>query len=131
MDAAANFPCDVRNEAFSSRDYQRFKEACRLRNAIRKYAAFLSDAAGIVTEGLVSKLSKALSIPVDDIDTHLALHIYGVDSLLAVELRNWFAKDLHAEVAIFDIMGASSLPAVSMTNAGESEYRQASWVNVE
>ena len=43
--------------------------------------------------------------PAGDVDTGKPLYAYGVDSLLAVELRNWFGKEIGAEVAIFDIMG--------------------------
>ena len=66
-----------------------------------------------VTAGVVQKLSYALSVPAQELDTAKPLHAYGVDSLLAIELRNYFARDFCAEVAIFDIMGASSFEAVS------------------
>lgn len=94
-------------------------------------ATSLGEATRILTEGLVKKLAKALSIPADDIDTSKPLHAYGVDSLLAVELRNYFAKELGAEVAIFDLMGGASFAAVGTTVASRSKYRQASWSGVE
>ncbi|MCJ1386254.1 hypothetical protein MMC17_009380 [Xylographa soralifera] len=72
-------------------------------------ASSLEDAGRVVTECLVQKLIKSLSIPREDLDTTKPLHKYGVDSLLAVELRNYFAKELSADVAIFDIMGAASI----------------------
>ena len=65
-------------------------------------------------------MSKALSIPPEDIDTSKPLHAYGVDSLLAVELRNYFAKEMEADLAIFDIMDGSNFKAVSMTVARKS-----------
>ena len=90
-------------------------------------ATSLGEAGRILTDGLVKKLAKALSMPPDDIDTSKPLHAYGVDSLLAVELRNYFAKELGAEVAIFDLMGGASFATVGMTVASRSKYRQASW----
>ena len=33
------------------------------------------------------------------------MHAYGVDSLVAVELRNWFSQVLEADVAVFEILG--------------------------
>lgn len=77
-------------------------------------------------EGLVRKVSKALSIPPEDIDANKPLHAYGVDSLLAVELRNWFAKELNADVAIFDIMAGSSFAGVGVFVAGKSGFRRTS-----
>ena len=56
----------------------------------------------------------------DDIDISKPLHAYGVDSLLAVELRNYFAKELSADVAIFDLMGGPSIGAVTLTVAKKS-----------
>ena len=36
------------------------------------------------------------------------LHSLGIDSLVAVELRNWFMKDMGADVATLEILGGSS-----------------------
>lgn len=58
----------------------------------------------------------------DDIDTSKPLHAYGVDSLLAVELRNYFAQELSADVAIFDHMSGPSIDAESLTVAKESTF---------
>ena len=97
------------------------------------YAALLSstnsisDAAAIVADALTRKLGKALSMPATDVDINKTLHAYGVDSLVAVELRNWFAKEMKADVAIFDIMNGVSIAAVSQTAAGKSQYKQSEW----
>ena len=89
-------------------------------------AASLSDASQVVADALVAKLCKALAVPRGDIDTDKPLNAYAVDSLLAVELRNWFAKEYQADVAIFEIMRASFLAlgevvaSKSMIKRGES-----------
>lgn len=85
-------------------------------------ATKLSDASAVVAESLVKKLSKSLSTPEADIDTSKPLHFYGVDSLVAVELKSWFAKEMNADVAIFDIMGGGSIAAVSGVVASKSLY---------
>lgn len=85
-------------------------------------ATRLSDASAIVAESLVKKLSKSLSTPEADIDTSKPLHFYGVDSLVAVELKSWFAKEMNADIAIFDIMGGGSIAAVSGVVASKSLY---------
>ncbi len=99
--------------------------------ALFRNAASLDEASKVVAEGLLRKLSRALSIPWEDMDTSKALHTYGVDSLLAVELRNYFAKELDADMAIFDIMGGSSIESVSMLVTKKSRLRQASWTKSE
>jgi aryl carrier-like protein len=83
-------------------------------------AESLHDATAVVCEALVKKLSKALGIPEADLDPSRPLHYYGVDSLVAVELRSWFAKHMNADIAIFEIMGVSSVTAVSKLVASKS-----------
>ncbi|TVY80408.1 Highly reducing polyketide synthase azaB [Lachnellula suecica] len=86
-----------------------------------KAASSTKEIGDIVVEALVGKLSKALAIPTKDIDVTKPLHAYGVDSLLAVELRNWFAKEIKADLAVFDIMGASSIVSVGALAAGRAQ----------
>lgn len=42
-------------------------------------------------------------------DTGRPLSVYGIDSLAAVEVRNWFRVELGALVTTLDILNASSL----------------------
>ncbi|KAK9413400.1 hypothetical protein SUNI508_02599 [Seiridium unicorne] len=77
-----------------------------------------NEAGDVVVEALVQKLSKATSITPDDIDRSRPLHTFGVDSLLAVEIRNWFGKLFKADVAIFDITGQASLEEIARGAAG-------------
>ena len=99
--------------------------------ALFRQAASLEEASRLVAEGLMQRLSKALAVPREDMDASKPLHAYGVDSLLAVELRNHFAKEMDADVAIFDIMGASSIEAVSLTVARKSKFGAKSWTDAE
>lgn len=41
------------------------------------------------------------------------LAVYGVDSLVAVEVRNWLAVSAKADLSIFDIMQSPSLEALA------------------
>ncbi len=86
-------------------------------------ASSFSEASLVVTHALVVKLCKTLAVPSEDIDIAKPLHAYAVDSLLAVELRNWFAKEFQADVAIFEIMGAASFLAVGEIVARKSLLR--------
>lgn len=61
---------------------------------------------------------------------------YGVDSFLAVELRNWFAKIFSADVAMFEIMWqGNSVEALGMLVTAKSslwrETFQASEMRME
>ncbi|PYI05349.1 polyketide synthase [Aspergillus sclerotiicarbonarius CBS 121057] len=87
-------------------------------------AASTTEAAGIAMRATREKLSVMMSMPVDEIDTDKPIHQYGVDSLAAVELRNWFARELRADLAMFDILGGASIATVVTLAVGKSEYRR-------
>ncbi|KAK6598095.1 polyketide synthase [Botrytis cinerea] len=60
-----------------------------------------------------NEVDEVIGVELADIDTNKPFHAYGVDSLLAVELRNWFGKELGTNVAVYDIMGAENIRAMS------------------
>ncbi|KAK4210095.1 lovastatin diketide synthase LovF, partial [Rhypophila decipiens] len=61
---------------------------------------------GITVAALQDKLADGLGVNPEDVDERKTLSEYGVDSLMAVELRNWMRKDFGASVAVFDMMNA-------------------------
>ncbi|VUC32029.1 unnamed protein product [Clonostachys rosea] len=89
--------------------------------ALFRQAENPAKAAEIAENALVAKLARALSIATEDIDTGKFLSNYGVDSLMAVELRNWIGNELKASVAVFDIMGGTSIAAIGELIAARSE----------
>ena len=77
------------------------------------------QAAEIISKALVQKLSKVLSVSEEDIDVNKPMHVVGVESLVAIEVRSWFAKDVGAEVKIFEILGNGSIFDLSLKVAKE------------
>lgn len=69
----------------------------------------MEDRAAIVIQSLSKKLARALSIETEDVDADQPLHALGVDSLVAVELRNWIGREFAADVAVFEIMGGRTV----------------------
>ena len=91
--------------------------------AMLREAASVEDAVHAASLCLKNKLSKTLLISDEDVDISKPLHAYGVDSLLAVELRNYLARELHAEIAVLDMMRARSVEAASAMIAARSALR--------
>jgi NADPH:quinone reductase-like Zn-dependent oxidoreductase len=85
-------------------------------------ASSLDEAAGLIVQALVKKLVDIFMTPVEEVIASKSMAAFGVDSLVAVELRNMLALQAGAEVSIFDIMQSPSLAALSNTVASNSAY---------
>lgn len=89
----------------------------------------LVHAERIVSDALVKKLSRTMSIVNNEMDLQKPLSVHDVDSLLAVELRSWMAKEFGADVPVFEILGGSStLVSLSTSIATKSKLKHAPWV---
>ena len=81
----------------------------------------LTDATNAVTLGVVAKLAKSLMILAEDIDVAKPLHSYGVDSLVAVEIRTWTFKVIAADVSVFDVLSAQPITQLAGSIAAKSK----------
>ncbi|KAL4910615.1 hypothetical protein BDW74DRAFT_184453 [Aspergillus multicolor] len=84
-------------------------------------AASPEEAAATMTQLLVAKLAKVLGVGKEEFDTSKPMHAYGVDSLVAVEMRNWFAKEVKADMPIFDMLGGATIEGVAVLAATRSK----------
>lgn len=67
------------------------------------------DAVELVTALLIAKAAEDFNLSIADIDPAVPLADHGVDSLVAVQFRNWLRAALKAQVGIFDILENRSL----------------------
>ncbi|KAL4864241.1 hypothetical protein BDV12DRAFT_205831 [Aspergillus spectabilis] len=81
----------------------------------------MGEAADVIAQCLMQRISKALGVPLKNLDAAKSINNYGVDSLVAVELRNWFEAKLHAEVAVFEILGNVTFGELGSLVAGKSK----------
>lgn len=84
-----------------------------------------TEAANIIANALMQRLSNALAVPMKNLDSSRPMHIYGVDSLIAVELRNWFNQKLDADIAVFEILGEVTFRDIGFLVAGKSKLVEA------
>ena len=84
-------------------------------------AGDMTAAVEVVRLALMDKLAKLMMVPTEDIDASKPLNAYGVDSLVAVEVRNWIAHEIKAEVSVFDIMSNVPMSSLAVTLASRSK----------
>lgn len=65
----------------------------------------------IILHALVGKIANMLQIPPYEVDPSQPMYRYGIDSLVALEVRNWIGKELKANVALLEILAAVPITA--------------------
>jgi hypothetical protein len=83
-------------------------------------AKTMDQAAQTTQQILLERMARVISISVSDIDTSKPVYAYGVDSLVAVELRNWLAMELKSELSIFDLTSNAPISDISLKIASRS-----------
>lgn len=72
-----------------------------------------TEALDAAVRELVGKLSAVLLVPSADLDPALAVTAYGLDSLNAIELRNWIAKEFLAHLQVLELLTTDSLKGLA------------------
>lgn len=58
----------------------------------------------VILEAFKQKLGRLLALKVEDVHDDDTIMKHGVDSLVAVEIRNWLRKEVGANVTVFEIL---------------------------
>ncbi|KAK4452026.1 hypothetical protein QBC34DRAFT_483426 [Podospora aff. communis PSN243] len=83
------------------------------------------EAAAVALVALKRKLARAVMMDEVDLDPENAANAYGIDSLVAVEIRSWVFKELRSEVSVFEILSNASLTALAGIISSRSTIRRA------
>ncbi|KAI0817576.1 hypothetical protein GGR55DRAFT_673409 [Xylaria sp. FL0064] len=62
---------------------------------------------GTVLDRIVGKISRLLYIPIDEVDLQSPINHYGIDSMVAAELRNWFLTVFGREISMLKLLSAT------------------------
>ena len=77
-------------------------------------AASFEEARSLVLDALAVKISNVLMRSLEDVSFSLPMASYGLDSLVAVEIRNWIARELDVKVSMFDLISGNSLEVLAV-----------------
>ncbi|UKZ82673.1 putative secondary metabolism biosynthetic enzyme [Trichoderma virens FT-333] len=88
--------------------------------AVLRAASTLAEAADAVCVALVRKLAKAMMVEIEELDSTRPANSYGVDSLVAVEVRAWVFKEVKSDVSAFDILSNMPLQPLATKIAAKS-----------
>ena len=75
-------------------------------------AANAEDRIALLMAAFIEKVAAVLAVAVDIIQPKDPLSAYGLDSIVAVEFRKWFAKSAGVDLALFDVLGSKSINAL-------------------
>ncbi|KAG7038038.1 reducing polyketide synthase [Colletotrichum scovillei] len=84
-------------------------------------ASSKQQALNIITEALVKKVADILQMPVSEVDPGRPMYRYGVDSLVALEVRNWITKEMKATVALLEVLAAVPMEVFAARIADKSK----------
>ncbi|KAJ5618162.1 hypothetical protein N7537_003276 [Penicillium hordei] len=72
-------------------------------------AQTVDQATVVICDAISRKIASHLSIPVENINPSNPVSEYGVDSYVAVELRNWISRSMDCTIPILEILAKSIL----------------------
>jgi acyl transferase domain-containing protein/NADPH:quinone reductase-like Zn-dependent oxidoreductase/SAM-dependent methyltransferase len=76
----------------------------------------------LVGEAISTKLANIFMLPASEIDLTQPPALYGIDSLIAVELRNMLLLQAGAELSVFNIMQSVSLAALALDVVNKNRH---------
>lgn len=99
----------LRRAVYSTEANKSYTEAEVPVGQLLKQARSAENIYRIFTERIISKTSSILMIPLEDIASSKPISEYGLDSLVAVEIRNWMARDLGATLPLLELLTSPSI----------------------
>ncbi|CAG8903978.1 unnamed protein product [Penicillium egyptiacum] len=76
-------------------------------------ASSKEEALRVCYEALAAKLAQVLVLSLEDMDPSISVVSLGLDSLVAIEIRNWIAREANANVQVLELLSGGSLMALA------------------
>lgn len=85
-------------------------------------ASTVAAAGELIAEGIREVLAKAMTLLPEEIDTGKPPNAYGVDSLVAIGLRNWVQGQCGVEISLFEVLSELSVTEMGLMIARKGGY---------
>jgi acyl carrier protein len=82
-------------------------------NAALKAAQSLEEAQDVVCKGLLNKLPSVLMLEMEDMDVTKSLSDYALDSLVAIEVRNYITREFEANLQVLELLSSGSIETLA------------------
>ncbi|OCL14366.1 polyketide synthase [Glonium stellatum] len=90
-------------------------------NSALKAAKSLPEAEEVVCKGLVDKISSVLMMEKEDMDITRSLSNYPLDSLVAIEIRNFITREFEANMQVLELLASGSIETLAKAICGKSK----------
>jgi acyl carrier protein len=84
-------------------------------HAALKASKSAEEAQDAVCRGLLSKLPSVLMIEAEDLDVTKSLANYALDSLVAIEVRNYITREFEANLQVLELLSSGSIESLAKT----------------
>jgi aryl carrier-like protein len=84
-------------------------------------ATTIAEASAAVELAIRHNIASAMTAESEDLDPEKPLHAYGVDSLKAVEVRNWVFREIRTEISVFELLSQISIAKLAVKMAVSSQ----------
>ena len=83
----------------------------------------------LIQDALLEKVASVLMKPVEELDPIKSIASYGLDSLVAIEIRNWIGRHCLASLQVLELLSSGSLVMLSQLIMEKSKLVEAATVN--
>ncbi|KJR88229.1 polyketide synthase [Sporothrix schenckii 1099-18] len=90
-------------------------------NALLKAAQSQAEAEEAVCAGLVDKIAAVLMLEAEDMDVTRSLSHYPLDSLVAIEIRNFITREFEANMQVLELLSSGSIQTLSKAVCAKSK----------
>ncbi|RBQ89179.1 hypothetical protein VDGD_20589 [Verticillium dahliae] len=90
-------------------------------NASLRAARSEADAEAVVCAGLVDKIAAVLMMEPEELDVTRSLSHYPLESLVAIEIRNFITRELEANMQVLELLSSGSIQTLTRTVCKKSK----------